>query len=1135
MPRLCLPASRVAVSVFALLAITLGCSGDGGTTAPATAPFEAVAHTPGEGDEVYLNDPVTLSFSTAIDLASVTPATFAVVELEAGGTPTEAPVAGSYQLSDDGTMLWFSPNLPTDGAYATGGLRQSRTYRVHATDGLRDLAGKPLQTAVAFTFRTRGGNSAAELFRDRKAHGPARTTFTVTNDDLGAVPLNRFGQPPTEVRLAFDQPLDPAIDNLAPSLWLEYQDPADLVGVRRRLATELELERNTNDGATVVLRPLGVLPNAANVIAVVAASVRDLAGQDNTQTPNYDVRFGTFRTEAAWLPQWNAVVERFEALNKLDAAAPFAEPRMEAGPGWIRAARAFEGGSDTIDFVAPAAETVLNTAYTTFAPTTGPLQEVTGGVFRLRNLTIPAGSFVQGTGPHPLVFVCRGKVVIDGTLTVRGGDGTRSNGISIQYSGPHDTVLAGQTSPGTGNGTGRCGGGNGGAGSPNASVRDFRGSTGRGAGQQPEAGGAGGYLACVTGCYTSGGYNGSGGASGGGGGSAATQGDPHFRGATPATILPNTPPTGNTRFQQVRGYGGAGCGGASGTRVAFLLGGEPAPIHFQDARNDNNFFGDGFDVRRQLRIHGELAELRGGGGGGGGGDTSPLFDCSLTGNSPAFDYRGGGGGGGGGVLVVQAHGEIWIRANGTVSADGGHGGGGEQVGACGEAGGGGGGAGGMVVLMSATAIRIEAHGNVGTNRFVYGGGTTPMLGDEYSFAVSADGGVCRTGGFGAVYVAGKYAPAGQPPIAGTSYDTEPLGGFGGMGLVQLMVPPGDDSDGTGTILDDNIHWYMPGSLASSASIPLGPLHKRQLLAWRGHAQPDGTYVNDHGTLLNVGKDEGDIRPAPILLPSPYGPRSRARSQWIDLGAIHRRPLTAPDQHARGVVLDPGAAAGPWFAPLGLRPDGYVPWFQVANATQPEATVAVAATPLASIEADATFHGAPAYRALLTIPLADPRRDRFAGFDAELIGGAGEVRQALRIVAHDANALVLAADALLQADGATHVRIVARPFHVRTEASALLPSTFVGTTPVPTANVRIGFAFHTDPNGAAGTRFPAASNTFAHDLQSPDLLQFLAAQKPRFLMWDVLADQAYHGGGATPVPSLTRPRLELHELRLPFGF
>ena len=79
-------------------------------------------------------------------------------------------------------------------------------------------------------------------------------------------------------------------------------------------------------------------------------------------------------------------------------------------------------------------------------------------------------------------------------------------------------------------------------------------------------------------------------------------------------------------------------------------------------------------------------------------------------------------------------------------------------------------------------------------------------------------------------------------VAGTSYDTEPLGGLGGMGIVQLMVPPGENLvDGTNTRLDDNIKFFAPGS--TNEILGAG---KRQLLAWRGFPDATGTFVDDAG-------------------------------------------------------------------------------------------------------------------------------------------------------------------------------------------------------------------------------------------------------------------------------------------------
>ena len=45
-------------------------------------------------------------------------------------------------------------------------------------------------------------------------------------------------------------------------------------------------------------------------------------------------------------------------------------------------------------------------------------------------------------------------------------------------------------------------------------------------------------------------------------------------------------------------------------------------------------------------------------------------------------------------------------------------------------------------------------------------------------------------------------------------------------IVQIMVPAGDDSDGTGSYLDDNITFLQSGA-------PVTATVKTRLLAWRG--------------------------------------------------------------------------------------------------------------------------------------------------------------------------------------------------------------------------------------------------------------------------------------------------------------
>ena len=41
--------------------------------------------------------------------------------------------------------------------------------------------------------------------------------------------------------------------------------------------------------------------------------------------------------------------------------------------------------------------------------------------------------------------------------------------------------------------------------------------------------------------------------------------------------------------------------------------------------------------------------------------------------------------------------------------------------------------------------------------------------------------------------------------------------------------------------------------------------KRAYLAWRGYANAQGVLVDDFGAPTNIQGNEGDIRPAPVLL------------------------------------------------------------------------------------------------------------------------------------------------------------------------------------------------------------------------------------------------------------------------------
>src|SRR5262249_7678052 len=156
-----------------------------------------------------------------------------------------------------------------------------------------------LAQSVTLELSTPDGTTPAELFRDTLPGGPRRTGLTVTPTAAnGQAALGLLSRVPVEVRLAFDQPLDPASTNVPVGfdrdparrdirkrgrIWLEYDDPER--GQSTWLPAAVSLAQNTLAGAVVVLRPLGVLPNAATVRVLVLSELADISGQSNANDP----------------------------------------------------------------------------------------------------------------------------------------------------------------------------------------------------------------------------------------------------------------------------------------------------------------------------------------------------------------------------------------------------------------------------------------------------------------------------------------------------------------------------------------------------------------------------------------------------------------------------------------------------------------------------------------------------------------------------------------------------------------------------------------------------------------------------------------------------------------------------------
>ncbi len=706
-----------------------GLKGSGGA-------FFVVDTVPKNQGTVFLNQPIAVEFTQDVDLTTVSLNSFSFTARDpSSGNPLGETVVGEFRYKvENGVVnrriVEFLPKFPTNNFYDNGGFKPGRRYDVEISGGavrgtptIRSLDGKSLQAGASFTFFTPKGTTPQELFMDLKPGGPNKVALSPegTTEDL-----NFFIQANEPIRLVFNQPINPASNNFnTDRIFLEYYDPDPTYANpprMTRIPVQLKLVANLPSRAEVAMTPVGVLPSNAEIHVIVEASFEDIAGESNVSDPAYKRIFGSFKTKRATPFQYDALVEDFRDRSRMNLEAAFMEPLADWKDGRLKASFSF-GGTMTLFDYEPQKDVVLNTDFTQVVPKQGVPFTVSGGVFHFHDIKIPAGVTVRGEGHNPLVFLASGEVVVEGTISADGGDGTIV-----------DTVKGADTPvPG---GKGVCGGGDGGAGSPNRTDSSPKGQDGYGPGGVVGGGGKGGH----TGFGSTEPIVGA----GGGGGSMATFGD----------ILPG--PQGDIE----KGKGGPGKGTDAVIGQNAPLGGNPGPLVFKDKDPDNNFYGrDVRDVNGRLTVvNGELQAPVAGQGGGGGGD-------KVTGNFPSGsagffnNEKGGGGGGGAGVIIIKAIGPITVTSTGRISADGGNGGGGELNGNCSAGGGGGGGSGGMVILISSS--RIELKNKVS------------------GFSVTADGGI-GSNGIGKTGFWSKYEQARKK--------AKNRGGYGGLGIVELMAP-----------------------------------------------------------------------------------------------------------------------------------------------------------------------------------------------------------------------------------------------------------------------------------------------------------------------------------------------------------
>ncbi|MCA8972736.1 MAG: hypothetical protein KDC95_23310, partial [Planctomycetes bacterium] len=468
-----------------------------------------------------------------------------------------------------------------------------------------------------------------------------------------------------------------------------------------------------------------------------------------------------------------------------------------------------------------------------------------------------------------------------------------------------------------------------------------------------------------------------------------------------------------------------------------------------------------------------------------------------------------GGGGGAGVLIVKALGKITIGQKGLISANGGNGGGGEDLGSSRYGGGGGGGSGGMIVLSSAQGIDIYQPAGLWANK-------------DSEFAIAADGGIGTNQAPNARLV--KYATAGG--------GRDNAGGFGGMGIIQLMVPAGNDTDLTGNPQDDFIRYLD----SASNELP----NKTSMLV------------------------QGELRPDPVIMPVTYGRNSTFESRYVATGSTVRRVVSNPLGEVRATTsvpqYDPSDEVyGPaWFF-NGIETAGSDEGFLRTNRATGLLEIPVKTinglSKFSVTSADGTaidYRAMSAYRVRLDADRL-PDDGSLNNHVARLMDGNGAGIGDFRILGATARELFLDAREGALPSGVASVEVLEKFFEVVTEGiEGLGPIFDLQTDRYPIANVQLGFAYHKDPSRPDivtqgntlidRNRFPQALGTFLYDVETDgtgsqrELLRKahypFAKVKVRFNLNYNPTDPST--AGPNPVSPTTR-RPALRFLRLPYSF
>ncbi|MDG1049462.1 MAG: hypothetical protein P8R46_04575 [Planctomycetota bacterium] len=910
----------LAASLGALTLVACSGSGSGGGSDPDPGTsFAVVSSNVLDGSVWQLNRAIDVVFSEDVDFSTVSLSTIQIIDSQGG------PAIGSFTAAGPRTVR-FQPVCPTNDSNSNGGLKQGRSYslRVLAENApgvgggvtVLSTSGGRLDVGLNISFTTPESTDPLILFVDVVAGPPqvrvrglngepvdstaasfvefgngtqeyfAFDALTQLGGISGDVPLNLYSDLAEQfaVVLRFNQPVFAASTNVNSSL-IEMQYSYNEVNWSRVPSSVSLIDNCTETGSSLRVTPGGVVPQGAFLRIVVREGFQDLTGDSVQATQaNFARMISTEANPGAGDPGAGSdeVLEPFTLSGTSpgsleDTAIASALPRANWSSGQtegtLEASFDFDGtggpGGD-FDWYIRTGETIfLNTSGDQIigGPNGDPFftQPVFNGVVDVNDLVVEAGGKLVIQGPNTCTILATGSVVIRGEVSLDGGDNA----------GVGTLNTTNQPEEGA---EGQAGGGAGGAASFLTSQSTPRGGAGEGAFGIPGLGGGGGETT-----YAPAGTCSIENRRGAGGGGGRTGADVRFDWQQGA-------PTGLIRCQTLVGMdaepGFTGCPDSTGavSQSGPAAGGTLAPSPFLDERDDNDFLGTLLTSNGQ-QILGELTGVIAGSGGGGGGDASRTNTFPQSPFNPTGDEKGSGGGGGAGGLLVLAIGNIEIRGDGELSANGGDGGGGENSIFFDRIGGGsGGGSGGHIVLSSAGAIIIESEATAASvGSFYLDDGTVPVHETRPLRALGGQGGC------------GKDSRCGANENGSTQWrqDAVPIEHFEG----NTTIPP----------QNQNI-WLQCNAIDACATIqpPEGTV-----IGGGGDGGPGiiQLHVSDPATQLQFPNAAGtygvDLDPTRSMAPPPLGwtsptqpadvlipffsARSEAFSVWIPLGLARLNP------------------------------------------------------------------------------------------------------------------------------------------------------------------------------------------------------------------------------------------------------